>query len=293
MATAEPLREEIIRFVRERADRNGDFITRAELTFPLPGGGALPLIDRSRGIRNPREMDATISIVSSPNGPYADREVEGGLFHYAYREGSINGDNAKLRRAFELRLPIILLRKIRDGVYVPHAPVYVVDDLVERREFLLTLDEDVRFLADPTTLSDGRRYAERMMKQRLHQRDFRGRVLAAYATRCAICRLNHGELLDAAHITADSDALGIPVVTNGLSLCKIHHAAFDQNMLGISPDYIVKIDHDLLNEVDGPMLRHGLQDMHGAPLTLPARKADHPDRDRLADRFSRFLSRAS
>jgi len=71
------------------------------------------VIDTARGISNPHDMDATLSVVSSPTGPHADRQVEGGLFGYSYREGSINGDNAKLRRAFELGLPIILLRVTR------------------------------------------------------------------------------------------------------------------------------------------------------------------------------------
>lgn len=238
-------------------------------------------------------MDATLSVVSSPNGPSADREIEGGLFHYSYREGSINGDNANLRRAFELEVPIILLRKVRDGVYLPYAPVYVVADLVEQREFLLALDESVRFLGLGRPDAPERRYAERVVKQRLQQADFRGRVIAAYQTRCAICRLRHGELIDAAHIIADHDEGGLPAVSNGLALCKIHHAAFDMNMLGISPDYIVRVDRKLLEEVDGPMLRHGLQEMHGTSLTVPVRRQDRPDRDRLERRFTEFVTRAS
>jgi putative restriction endonuclease len=293
VANAEPLREEMIRFVLERASHNGDSLGRSDLRFPLPEGGTLPLIDPMRGIRNPLSMDATITVLSSINGPYEDGQIDGGFFRYAYRKGSAGGDNTKLRRALELELPIILLRKTSDSRFIPHAPVYVVEDLLTEHAFLLALDESIRFLTRRTMSEPQRRYAERITRQRLHQKDFRGSVIAAYSTRCAICRLNHGELLDAAHITADSDELGVPVVTNGLSLCKIHHAAYDQNMLGISPDYVVKIDHGLLNEVDGPMLRHGLQDMHGAPLTLPKRKVDHPDRDRLADRFARFMDRAS
>lgn len=293
MGSAEPLRDAIIASVLERASRNGGFVTRADLNFSLPNGGSLALVDRSRGIRNPREMDATLSVISSPDGPYADRDVAGGLFRYSYREGSINGDNAKLRRAFELGLPIILLRKTRDGEFVPFAPVYVVEDLVAQREFLLELDASVRFLGASNPEAPERRYAERMVRQRLHQAEFRGRVISAYRTRCAICQLNHGELLDAAHIVPDSEERGLPMVSNGLSLCKIHHAAYDQNMLGISPDYEVRIDHKLLLEVDGPMLRHGLQDMHGSTLVVPPRRADQPDRDRLAQRFAEFAQHAS
>lgn len=251
------------------------------------------MIDAARGIWNPRDMEATLSVVSSPSGPYADREVEGGLFHYSYREGSINGDNAKLRRAYELGAPIILLRKVRDSVYVPYAPVYVVDDLVDQREFLLALDESVRFLGAVSTDAPERRYAERLVRQRLHQADFRGRVIAAYETRCAICRLRHGELLDAAHIIPDREEAGLPAVSNGLSLCKIHHAAFDMNMIGISPDYVVRVDQKLLEEVDGPMLRHGLQEMHGTLLSVPSRLKDRPDRARLETRYVAFVGRAS
>jgi putative restriction endonuclease len=294
VATAEPLRDTIIASVMDRAAKNGGFVTRADLTYvPVPSGEPRRAIDASRGIWNPRDMDATLSVVSSPTGPYADREIEGGLFHYSYRAGSVNGDNTKLRRALELGVPIILLRKVQDGVFVPHAPVYVVADLRDRREFLLALDENARLLPSEFEVTHQRSYVERLVRQRLHQADFRGRVIAAYETRCAVCCIRHGQLLDAAHITPDSDEQGLPYVSNGLSLCKIHHAAFDSDLLGISPQYEIQIAHKLLDEVDGPMLLHGLQEMHGTSLTVPSRKKDKPDRERLADRYSKFLLRAS
>lgn len=288
--SAESLREAIIAAVMERASANGGFVTRADLTYVrLPSGDGIRAIDTSRGIWNPRQMEATLSVVSSPTGPYADREVEGGLFHYSYRAGSDAGDNTKLRRAFELGVPIILLHKVRDGIFVPLSPVYVVADLRERREFLLALDEGARSLVDDLADIPQRSYAERLVRQRLHQADFRGRVISAYRTQCAVCRIRHGQLLDAAHITPDRDEEGLPYVSNGLSLCKIHHAAFDSDLLGISPDYEIRIAHKLLDEIDGPMLRHGLQEMHGTMLTVPARRADRPDRDRLEARYARFV----
>jgi len=106
--------------------------------------------------------------------------------------------------------------------------------------------------------------------------------------RCAICRLNHPELLDAAHIIPDADERGTPVVSNGLSLCKIHHAAYDQDILGIDPDYRVHIREDILRERDGPMLKHGIQELDGSKLILPKQVAEKPDRDRLAQRYARF-----
>ncbi len=264
-------------------------VTREQLSaFPV-GGTTLRLIDQSRGIWNPRSMAATLSVVSSPDGPYADGDVQGGLFRYDYRAGSTEGDNSKLRRAHELRLPMISLRKIDTGVYVPIFPVYVVGDDVASRQFTLAVDESLRFLAhvDQDSIAE-RRYAERIALHRLHQAEFRGRVLRAYQTRCAVCSLRHGRLLDAAHIIGDRQSGGEPVVPNGLSLCKIHHAAFDSNLLGISPGYEVRIDTALLDEVDGPMLQHGLQAMHGRVLELPERRRDWPDGERLEQRWAEF-----
>src|SRR5699024_1627364 len=96
--------------------------------------------------------------------------------------------------------------------------------------------------------------------------------------------------LDAAHIVPDGEQLGQPVVQNGLSMCKIHHAALDQQLLGITPDYEVRLNHELLDIIDGPMLRHGLQEMHGPGPTLPGRRTDHPDRERIDLRYADFLN---
>jgi putative restriction endonuclease len=138
--------------------------------------------------------------------------------------------------------------------------------------------------------SDGLgRYLVTETRRRLHQPLFASRVMLAYEVRCAVCALHHRELLDAAHIIADSDPDGWPVVSNALALCKIHHAAYDRNILGIRPDYVVEIHHRLLHELDGPMLRHGRQDHHDQRLMqLPRRRADHPDPDRLMARYAEF-----
>src|SRR5665647_219201 len=291
----EELRQLVMAAVAERTAANGGVISRSELSALLLANGEVRrVIDTSKGIWNPRDLAATLSIVSSPAGPYDDRDVDGGLFHYDYRAGSTEGDNTKLRRAFELGLPVILLRKIDNGIYVPVLPTYVVADDINNRQFVLALDESLRFLANPLSpTAPERRYAERVVQARLHQPEFRARVIRAYRATCAICSLKHADLLDAAHIIGDGDNGGDPIVTNGLSLCKIHHAAYDRNLLGISADYTVHIDKDVLDEVDGPMLRHGLQEMHGRSLIVPIKRNELPDRERLSVRFERFKSRSA
>jgi len=72
-------------------------------------------------------------------------------------------------------------------------------------------------------------------------------------------------------------------------LCKIHHAAFDQNILGINPDYIIKVRKDILEEIDGPMLKYGIQSLENQAIYLPYNKNNWPDKFRLEERFDLFL----
>ena len=100
--------------------------------------------------------------------------------------------------------------------------------------------------------------------------------------------MRHRELLDAAHITPDREPEGEPVVSNGLALCKLHHAAFDGFFFAVRPDYVIEVRPSVLAETDGPMLVVGLQQIHGQRIHLPTRRIDLPDPDRLARRYVEF-----
>ncbi len=294
------LRAEIFEHL-DRMVREHGVVTRQQVWDFEVNGTVHRLVDWSRGIRNPAYMNGTLSILSDPKGKYPDEELDGSLFAYSYREGNTDGDNRKLRSAYELKLPIILFRKIRDAVYVPIFPVYVVKDDIENRRFLIVVDEALRSISDPFNPKPmEKEYAARIIKQRLHQPEFRGRVLLAYNSQCAVCNLKHTELLDAAHIIADGKPHGTPTVDNGLSLCKIHHAAYDANLLGITPDCEVIIAPEILKEDGGPMLKHGLQEMHGRQIFVPSRKMtarhvsdwtrDSPSFEKPADHLLKSLA---
>lgn len=62
--------------------------------------------------------------------------------------------------------------------------------------------------------------------------------------------------------------------------------------MGIDPDGVVHIATRLLGEIDGPMLRNGLQGFHGSDMVKPKRADERPDPRRLAVRFEEF-SRAA
>jgi putative restriction endonuclease len=125
------------------------------------------------------------------------------------------------------------------------------------------------------------------MRVRVHQARFRGRVLPAYRDQCAVCRLKELRLLDAAHIVGDVEVAGEGEVSNGLSLCSIHHRAYDQDLVGVSPSYRVEVSRRLREDEDGPMLDL-LKGFHGQAIVVPARRAWAPDRERLALRYERF-----
>jgi len=61
--------------------------------------------------------------------------------------------------------------------------------------------------------------------------------------------------------------------------------------VGVFSDYKVHISRGLPEDEDGPMLDllKGFQDQ---TIQLPARRTWRPDRERLAERFDRFLARA-
>ncbi|MGH4002302.1 MAG: HNH endonuclease [Pseudonocardiaceae bacterium] len=255
-------------------------------------------MDRQRGIRKPAVLDEALSIrttYTKPGAmpPYADAIGSDGLQRYKYRGNDPDHpENVALRRAFERKLPIIWFVGVAPGLYEPIYPVWVISDDPKRLEFALALDQGQRFVHPGQTLDeDSRQYVERLTKQRLHQPVFRAQVLIAYDGRCTVCNLGHSNLLDAAHIIADTKPNGQPVVPNGMAMCKIHHAAFDSKILGIRPDLTLHIRQDILNEIDGPMLQHGLKEMHNrALMKLPTVKAARPDADRIEERYAEFVA---
>ena len=225
---------------------------------------------------------------------YDDRVVTGqGVFAYRY-QGQNPGSHANraLRICMELSLPIIYLRGIAPGRYAPYICLVVDDHPTDLTFTLAPITENDRqasailsTAALRRNLPLERRYAIRAVEQRLHQQAFRELVLDAYSCRCAVCRLGHRNLLDAAHIISDRDTDGLPVLPNGLALCKLHHAAYDGQLIGITPDFEVRIAPQIRAETDGPVLEHGLKRLHGSRLQLPHAIAERPDRDRLARRW--------
>jgi len=237
----------------------------------------------------------TVPVVEGRERPYDDKVGEGGLVRYQYRgTDPHHRDNEGLRLAMRRHAPLVYLYGLFPGEYIAVWPAFIVGDDPQALSFRVAVDaSDIALTAGPgyedaPSTGERREYVTRIVQQRLHQQGFRVRVIRAYLERCAVCRLKHSELLDAAHILPDGHPKGEPVVSNGLALCKLHHAAFDSHILGVRPDLVVEIREDILRETDGPMLVHGIQGFQGSRILTPRRPELQPDPAFLAERYDIF-----
>ena len=294
------IRQHAFNWLEEQVEIYGDVLPRRLLAQGFECDGRVIHLVGPQGIFKPGAMRLPLSITTAPSGPYPD-SFSGDLLRYMYRgTDPAHRDNAGLRQAMREKVPLVYFHGIDKGKYVAAWPVFIVHDSPVDLTFSVAIDEveaasarlteriGEAMTVDRAQEEVRRVWVTREFRQRLHQQDFRQRVLRAYRSQCTLCRLRHEELLDAAHIIPDREPGGDPVVSNGLALCKLHHAAFDRHFVGITADYLVEVRQDIREESDGPMLRHGLQGLHGQRIQLPRAADWKPDPERLARRYERF-----
>ena len=283
-------------WLAEMTRAHGDVLPRSLLLRGFQfNSERVPLI-APQGIFKPRIMELPLSITTSPDGPYDDSFSLDGYLIYKYRgTDPMHRDNVGLREVFVRGRPLIYFHGVVPGRYLAVWPVYIISDDPGSLSFKVAVDDlnSMELVSERTSsIAEGasprRSYLTSLIRVRLHQRSFRERVLQAYRTQCSFCRLRHRELLDAAHIIPDPAEGGEPTVNNGIALCKLHHAAFDRFIIGVSPDYRIYVRKDVLDEEDGPMLQHGLKELHSTKLVLPVRREHWPSQEALEWRFDRF-----
>ena len=295
--------------VKQLEQAGGGVLTGRDLQRGFEFEGERVALHAGHGILQPRQMTRLLAIrtgIPEPGGRvwYDDQlEAHHQLFaqpeHIDYKfrgEDPSHRDNRRLREACERRQPVLYFLGVgvRPKRYQAHI-VYLEDwDPRALRVRVVFAHPDridqipIRLDAAAPADAPERRYTLQECRRRVHQPVFRAVLVDAYQGRCAISGLPEERLLDAAHIIPDRDAdLGQPVVANGLLLSKLHHAAFDQNLIGITPDYRLKISAPLRELYDGPMLEL-LKDDDGRRIRLPRREQDRPDPDRLALRYEQF-----
>ena len=293
------LRAAAFAFLTNLTSRTGGIVKREDLRQFTFKGQRISLEQNMRGIRVVAGQPAALSILTTyrdrpEDRPYDDDIGRDGYPRYKWRGTDPDfSDNVALRTAMELGKPLAWFVGVAPGLYEAVFRVWLVHEEPDEHQFVVALDEGMEtawqsevHLTGPDEVRR-REYALSVVRRRLHQPDFRRRVLTAYGRQCALCRLRHPELLDAAHIKEDSEG-GEPVVSNGIAMCAIHHRAFDALVVGITPKYAIEVREDVLAETDGPTLQHSLQGVHGTTLLLPARPHQRPAVDLLEERYERF-----
>jgi putative restriction endonuclease len=277
-------------WLSEQTTIHGNVLSRTLLLQGFPFHDRRIHIVSRQGIFKPKELRIPLSITTSPKSTYNDSANDDLLrYHYRGQDPSLT-DNRGLREAMSQQKPLVYFYGVRPGWYHAVWPVYIIGDDRNGCMFTASVDDSAVLRGIGAEPDEGRRaYITRLTTQRLHQGRFRENVLVAYRDQCALCHLRHYELLDAAHILPDKHPQGIAAVRNGLSLCKLHHAAYDANILGVTPEYRINVRGDILEEEDGPMLQHGLKGMHGNAILLPRRIDQRPDRNFLDERYQQFL----
>jgi putative restriction endonuclease len=168
------LREDLIEKVIAKANEGDGMLSRAELGAFSYAGQQIRVIDFQGGIWNPGaswvlggELQATLSINTTNSGKYEDQEVSGGLWRYDYQSGGTGGKNTKMRKAMELQVPLLWFVQQDSGRYVPYR-VFIISDFPDKGYCLIAPDLSLATASRSESVIE-RRYAERVMKQRLHQ----------------------------------------------------------------------------------------------------------------------------
>src|SRR5712692_695750 len=154
-------------------------------------GVRVPLIG-PQGIFKPAILpELPLTITTAPpvehrERPYDDGFIDSGFLRYRYRgTDPHHRDNVGLRTAMQRQTPLIYLHGIVQGLYEAAWPVFIVEDHPETLSFVVAIDDQIGAPAawqvnDPAALTARRQYVTAVVRQRLHQRGFRQRVLRAY-----------------------------------------------------------------------------------------------------------------
>jgi len=150
-----------------------------------------------------------------------------------------------------------------------------------------TSHRDIALLNKLDTLTDeeidevansNRRTVIRTIATKYRAANFRDKVLGAYGHKCAFCQVQLA-LIDAAHIIPVSAPDSTDEIVNGIALCKLHHYAYDSNLVSFNEAYRIEVSESRCNELAAVKQNGGIAKFRNAltpMLQLPAKQALRP-----------------
>lgn len=266
-------------------------------------GERIPFFSTFEGVYKPAQLQTgALSVRSTIASRYADERISDDEVWYDYSPKPER--NAWLRQCLEGRLPLLYFLQVKSEPpveYLVFAPVEVVEDDPARNRFRLDLSPSRLYEDEPDLYREApvpddihrvfeRKYGVTEARTRLFQAHFRQNVLEAYGRRCAICSLGEGPVLDGAHIVPDSEEPGEPRVSNGLSLCALHHRAYDRDLMGVRPDLTVHVFRDRMDHPEEET-SEVITEFDGEDLRLPPEEGLRPERDLVERRWQEAADR--
>jgi len=125
---------------------------------------------------------------------------------------------------------------------------------------------------------EARRYAVVSTMKALRDANFKDRVLTAYSHACAMCGMQL-KLLDAAHILPAAHPDSTDETKNGISLCTLHHRAFDHGLVTFDASYRIHRNEGMEREFVRSGLDGGLDGFRAnlfPMIEVPPDRADRP-----------------
>lgn len=185
----------------------------------------------------------TISVLHTGRH-YPDELAEDGLiYHYPSTERPNEtdfGDISATKQCSDLELPLFVILPGRTPSLrtVKLGNVEDFDD--DAGVFLISYHQKEPMLGNQWAAKPFQLDSEEIpyyapVKQRPGQQKFRFDVVKNYGYKCALCSIEHPNLLVAAHIK-DKQYNGSDDWQNGIILCHNHHAAFENKLIRINPD---------------------------------------------------------
>lgn len=206
-----------------------------------------------------------IILFSRADGPYSDK-IEGRVLYYdgegQNKDQELTPANNALIKANEIDRTIYGFRQNEKGKWVYMGVLEVLDYSYIPKEGFMTYEfklqqtgleipeilsfeskEVVELVKDEPKLKDESTYDT--VKRKRRNDAFRKLVKQIYNNTCAVCGkrrfTNAGNPeVEAAHIYPKSKD-GTDDLRNGISLCKLHHWAFDNGLFAINDDYSIKV----------------------------------------------------
>lgn len=119
---------------------------------------------------------------------------------------------------------------------------------------------------------------ETIVKRRVNQHFFRATILSSYHHQCCITGLSIPEFLVASHIIPWSKNKKERLnPRNGLCLNPLHHKAFDEGYITISPDYHILLSSDLKNYSNKNVGVDFFEQYNNQKISLPDKFFPDPD----------------